>query len=164
MRIIILLLGFSVFFGPVYGQSFSTMSDRNPLVEKVQKSEPEQGRVVIKQDVRINRLLNLHLLQNQRAGWIPIYRIRIYSDLGHDAREEANRVKAHYMHLFEEEDVESHLIYQSPYYKVYVGDFYCRSEALKFKKKIESAFSTVFIVTDKYPIEELDLTIAEDDR
>lgn len=82
------------------------------------------------------------------------YRIQIYFDSGRTARESANETKAKFLSFFP--DIEAHILYQSPFYKVRVGDFRTENEALKFSKKILRRFPQAYIVPDIIDFPELD--------
>ena len=49
----------------------------------------------------------------------------------------------------------AHLNYKQPYYKVRVGDFKTKLEALKYKNFIIKEFPNCFIVKDQIDINEL---------
>jgi hypothetical protein len=74
------------------------------------------------------------------------YRILIYMGSGQEARKEADQARAGFIRLFE--GVTSYIRFEYPYFKVYVGDFRTKSEALRFLKQIENIYPDAFIRDD----------------
>jgi hypothetical protein len=104
------------------------------------------GAVNIIQDERIGLLLQTHIESNEKRGGIPGYRIRIFSQSGQSARQNANAVRAQFLNRYP--DVEGYLSYDAPNFKVYVGDFRTRSEALRFYNRLIHDFPNAFIISD----------------
>lgn len=105
------------------------------------------GRVEIMQDPAIRDLVNLHLTQQRRLNGVRGYRISIYMGSGQEANKQADQARARFIALYEAE-VKSYKRFEYPYFKVYVGDFRTKSEALRFLKKIESVYPDAFIRED----------------
>ena len=105
-----------------------------------------QGTVKIIQDDKIRGLVSVHLFTQAKMNGIMGYRISIYSNSGQEANKEADLTRAKFISRYE--DVKSHKLFEYPFYKVYVGDFRTKSEALKFLKKIEYDFPNAFIRRD----------------
>lgn len=101
--------------------------------------KPGQGAVKITQDVNIRNLVNLHASQQRKMNGIKGYRICIYLESGQEANKKADQERAKFISLYE--DVKSYKRFEYPYFKVYVGDFRTKSEALRFLKRIESNYS-----------------------
>ncbi|OFX51846.1 MAG: hypothetical protein A2046_00790 [Bacteroidetes bacterium GWA2_30_7] len=104
------------------------------------------GKVKINQNDNIKLIFNKHIEYNEKLSSCQGYRIRIFSDSGHTARESANKAKADFLKLFPE--IESYLKYDQPNWKVLIGDFRTKSDALKFLKLISDNFPSAFIVKD----------------
>ena len=109
------------------------------------------GKVTIIQSTDITKLLDKHLYEAGKSDGIIGYRIRIYSNSGKEAFEKGPVVQANFSNKYK--DVKSYYKFSSPFYRLYVGDFRTRSEALKFLKKIERDYPDAFIVRTKisYP-------------
>jgi hypothetical protein len=146
---IILLIFSSVSLGQVSSAPVSS----NDIISKIQSKEFGEGEILIFQDVRIADLLHKHIEQNKRKGGVPGYRIRIYSNLGNTARDESQSAKARFYELFPE--IPIYREYDSPYFKVYVGDFRTKIDALNDFKRIKRYFRAAFIVPDKINYPEL---------
>ena len=135
----------------VFGQSFSKSSDTEDIFIKIQEKQINQGDILVFQDMRINDLIYNHVEQNKRKEGVPGFRIRIFSDLGNLARVNSQDAKAKFFGLFPE--IPIHREYVSPYYRVVVGDYRTKIDALKDFKRVKRYFPSAFIVPDKinYP-------------
>ncbi len=101
------------------------------------------------QDSLIHVLANRHLALNQAKRTMPGFRIQIY--FGND-RTRANEIKTDFLQLFP--NTGTYLIYQQPNFKIRVGDYKTRLEAMKFLKEIQSLYSAAFIVKDEVKLPE----------
>jgi len=130
---------------------FAQSSNGDILTKIQQKNNSGDGEVIIFQDMRINDLVYHHIEYNKQKGGVPGYRIRIFSDLGNTARDESQVTKAKFYELFPE--IPIYREYDSPYFKVYVGDFRTKIDAIKVFKQIKHYFPGAFIVPDQinYP-------------
>jgi hypothetical protein len=106
-----------------------------------------EGVVNIVQDIKLDILLSRHLESNKKLSGVPGFRIRIFSQSGHNARANANQVRGEFLRRYP--DMEGYLTYDAPNFKVYVGDFRTRSEALKFYKRLVRDFPSAFIIADR---------------
>lgn len=100
---------------------------------------------------KLELLVDKHIMINKAKKTVPGYRIQIYYG---SKRAEALEAKS----LFQSENSElpTYLIYQQPYFKVRVGDFYSRLEALKHFQQITLDFDNAFIVKDDIRIRGLE--------
>ena len=115
------------------------------ITEKDSSSE-NLNKVIIKKDARIDKIIETHKNSYTESG----FRIQIFSG---NKRQPARDARAKYISL--RHDIKAHEIYQQPYFKVRVGDFRTKLEALSFQKEIASHFPNCFIVKDEIEIEEL---------
>lgn len=147
MRIIIifLLLAFCA-TGYLHSQLFSS--------NRPSQENSPAGRLVVNQDDRINELINRHISINKQTEGMPGYRIRIFSESGQGARPRATDVRAKFFNNYP--DIETYLVYDAPNFKVYVGDFRTRSEALKTQRKISRDYPYSFIISDRINLPPLD--------
>lgn len=113
---------------------------------RLEAKRPGTGTVRITQDVNIRNLVNLHVSQQRKINGIKGFRILIYMGSGQDARKEADQARAGFIRLFE--DVSSYIRFEYPYFKVYVGDFRTKSDALQFLNQIENIYPDAFIRDD----------------
>jgi hypothetical protein len=117
------------------------------------KMEEIIGKLQIRQDPRITDLLVRHSQINQRRRGTDGFRLEIYFSSENKARELAMRVKNEFNIIFP--NIPSYLLFQTPNFKVRVGDFRNKSEALKAKAHIASKYPNAFIVKDMVKFPEL---------
>lgn len=113
---------------------------------QLESAKPDQGRVKIIQDPSIRTFVNLHVSEQRRINGIRGYRISIYMGSGQEANKQADLSRARFISRYEE--VKSYKKFEYPYFKVYVGDFRTKSEALRFLRKIENDYPNAFIRED----------------
>jgi hypothetical protein len=138
----------------IFGQLNSESSFNNDIFSKIQENKVGQGEVMIFQDMRINNLIYNHIEQNKRRGGVPGYRIHIFSNLGSGARDQMQTAQTRFYELFPE--IPIYREYKSPYFKVYVGDFRTRVDALKEFNRIKRYFPSAFIVPGEINYPELE--------
>ncbi len=119
-----------------------------------QDYQNNRGTLIINQDERIEELINRHIQINRENQGIEGYRIRIFSESGQGARPRATEISAKFNVKYP--DIETYLVYDAPNFKVYVGDFRSRSEALKVKRKINRDYPHSFIVMGQINFPSLD--------
>ncbi|GAB4249988.1 MAG: hypothetical protein Kow0079_02900 [Vicingaceae bacterium] len=108
-------------------------------------SDSTHKNLTIYQDKRLNKLLE-DFSESKYEG----FKIQIYSD---SKKQPAKKIQADFIISYPE--IKSELIYQQPFFKVRVGNFRTKLEAIKFKKEIESKFPNCFIVTDEIDFPEI---------
>jgi len=98
-------------------------------------------------------MISRHILANKNLFRINDhygmegYRIQIYNSNSRNAREESNRARATFINRFP--DVVSYQLYAEPgYFRVRVGDFRTRTEAVKLFQQISRQFPEAYIVPD----------------
>lgn len=106
--------------------------------------------LVINADSRIDTLIQIHKEEIQRKGGIEGYRVQIFQG----NKESADQAKVKF--LMQHENLKAYVLFQSPDFKVRVGDFRTRSEALKIKRLIENQFSSTFVVEDIISLPEVE--------
>lgn len=102
------------------------------------------GKIVIDQPASIIWLMNKYITINQKEKTIPGWRIRIYSDLGNQARDASTDIKGRFLYMYP--DIPVYRQYTAPYYKVYVGDFRTKLEAIRMLRNIKRSFPDAFPV------------------
>ena len=148
-RLLFILLLSLLLTNSLLAQIDGNLNSTESILSKVQ--DPGNGDVVIFQDMRINDLLYNHVEQNKRRGGVSGFRIRIYSDLGSGARDQSQAVRTRFYELFPQ--IPIYREYDSPYFKVYVGDYRTKVDALKDFNQIKRYFRSAFIVPSRinYP-------------
>jgi hypothetical protein len=102
--------------------------------------------IQIRQDPRITDLLIRHTQINQKRRGTDGFRLEIFFSSDSRAREQAMRVRNEFNLVFP--DIPSYLLFQTPNFKVRIGNFRNKSEALKTKAWIASKYPNAFIVKD----------------
>ncbi len=104
------------------------------------------GTITVKQDARVTDILKRQISQNKRKNGVDGYRIQILFNSGPGARNQAIRAKADFLSAYPGYPV--YILYQSPFYKVRIGDFVLKRDALKVYHQIKNKYPTAFIVND----------------
>lgn len=100
----------------------------------------QQGNVTINQDQKITQLLNLKKEMNSKETH---YKIQIYNGNRADAYKAQTEFKSSFT------DWKSEIKYESPNFKIWIGNFRTRLEADRALKKIKKEFNSAFIFKPK---------------
>jgi len=100
-------------------------------------------------DARIDTLLQLHKLQNKKFPVIPGYRIQIYKESGNTALDEALAIRDKFEKKY---NLPAYITFNEPYYRVRVGDFRTRLEAIRFLEKIKRTYPLAWDIKDDIQI------------
>jgi hypothetical protein len=106
----------------------------------------QKGSITLVESDAISSLVEKHIFLNSRQkiiGW----RIQIFFDSGNNSKSKAYARKGVFMAMYP--DMSVYLMFQSPYYKVRVGDFRTRMDAEGFKQKLLGEFPDAFVVKDE---------------
>lgn len=101
------------------------------------------------QDSLVRLLVNRHVAIGQAKKTMPGYRVQIHFG---SQRAKANEVKADFLKIYP--NMGAYLVYHQPNFKIRVGDFKTRLEAMKFLKEIQPLYSTAFLVKDEVRLPE----------
>ena len=96
----------------------------------------QNGKVTINQSIELDSIIKLKKELNSK---IQNLRIQIYNG----DRESAEQVMKEYLEIFN--DTSANIIYETPNYKVWVGNFYNQLEADKKLIEIRKKFMSAFI-------------------
>lgn len=118
-------------------------------------------------DVKVNQSDNIrssmreHIAANSKRT-IAGYRVRIFFDNKQTARAESENTLKKFNGLFP--DVMAYRIYANPYFKVTVGDFRTKSEAMSLLTRIKGDFPSAFVVKEniEYPVVDADNAVVAD--
>jgi hypothetical protein len=130
----------------VFSQTFENKGTGDEIFRRLDKKRPGSGEITVVQDARLEEVLSEYIKINQQKNGIPAYWIRIYSGSGHDAREKAYQTKAKFLAKYE--GITDKVVYDDPNFKVYIGGYRVKSDALKLLKNIQRDFPSAFIVYD----------------
>lgn len=113
-------------------------------------AQEKPGTTVVNEEKRITELFNRYLEENATMPSIDGFRVQLH--FGND-REKAKEVKTRFLKSYT--NVEAYESYQQPNFRIRVGDFRTRLEAVKFQKEIHQQFPGSFVVTDKISLPKL---------
>ena len=106
----------------------------------------DKGNVTIIQDATIGQAIKDYTKAKKEEEGLFGYRIQVYFGTGHSAREKATDIRNKAITQFKNH--KPHLIYQAPYFKLRIGDFRKKSDALKIMDDIKAIYPGAFIVKD----------------
>lgn len=111
---------------------------------KISNQGSGQGSLTIVQDPGIAKLVGIHMDASNRSKVIDGFRIQLYLGSNNNAKNEATQVKTRLLSLFPNE--RPHVIYEAPFWRVQVGDFRSKNEALSLYKKLKPEFPSCYAV------------------
>ncbi len=111
---------------------------------KISNQGSSQGSLTIVQDPGIAKLVGIHMDASNRSKLIDGFRIQLYLGSNNNAKNEATQVKTRLLSLFPNE--RPHVIYEAPFWRVQVGDFRSKDEALSLYKKLKPEFPSCYAV------------------
>lgn len=126
--------------------SLPLFSQFRSIIDDLEKNRPGEGKVKIIQDKSLQTMLDRETYELMKLKGIGGFRIRIFSGSGPNAKSEFEETKALFISYY---DIPLYERWDSPFYKIYVGDFRTRSEAMKLLNQIEIRFPDAFIVQTK---------------
>lgn len=94
----------------------------------------------------LDTLVRYSALSNANQTTLDGFRIQIYSGSGVSSKNDATEAQARFMRMHPEE--KAYIIYNAPFWRVRVGDYRTRSEALTLLSKLQGSFSGSYIVRD----------------
>ena len=151
---LLILLGFPS-IGQVVEDNHYKVMDR--AVSQV-VLHPVLQRIGVHQDSRIDSLLNTYTAECKRREGINGYRVEIFFGA---SRKKALAFKAHFLSKYP--DFSAYMKYQTPDFKVRVGDFRTHSEAVKLRELIKRNYPNAFIVKEIIPYPELVVSADSDE-
>lgn len=117
-----------------------------PIVNELQAHKAGEGTVTIRQSESITQIHNIRYLHNAKSPGMEGYRIRIFFELGQFARKNSGDIMQAFMEKYP--GVPVYQNYQNPYWKVSVGDYRSREEAIKFYNQIIKDYPKAFIIPE----------------
>ena len=117
--------------------------------------------VNVRQSQQISNSMKAHVAGNSKRE-LSGYRVRIFFDNKQSARGESEATLNRFRSLYPE--IRAYRIYTNPYFKVTVGDFRTKSEAMALLARIKGAFPSAFVVKENigYPIVDKDNAVVSD--
>ncbi|HCY43569.1 MAG TPA: hypothetical protein DHV48_19905 [Prolixibacteraceae bacterium] len=153
MRYLCSLIFFIGLLSPsVYAQTDTLVLNTGISVQTAKLNEFLE-KLPIRQEPRITDLVVRHSQINQRRRGFDGFRLEIFFSSGSKAREQAMRVRNDFNLTFP--NIPAYLQFHTPNFKLRVGDFRNKSEALKAKQAISLRYPNAFIVKDVIRFPEL---------
>lgn len=100
----------------------------------------QEGKVTIRQDDRINKLIEIRKTLNKTDEGERRYRIQVYNGTLSGARNAAGGFRARFP------DWSCDIRFETPNYKVWVGKFRARLEADRYLEKVKTYYPSAFIL------------------
>ncbi|MCK5730638.1 MAG: SPOR domain-containing protein [Draconibacterium sp.] len=100
----------------------------------------------VNHDPRLDKMVNWHIEKNKKINGVEGFRVEIFFNSGMDALELARNKKVAFLSKYPDYSV--NIKYDAPNFKVRVGDFRTKNEALKLLKTINRSYPMAFIVPD----------------
>jgi len=108
-----------------------------------------KGPITVYQQSIITPLLSNYRVYNELNKAVQGYRVQIIASA---VRKVVLDTKANFSETYP--SVKTYIIYQQPYFKLRVGDFETRIEAIQFMNKIDDVFPSSFVVQDDIKVTE----------
>jgi len=116
---------------------------RSVLAQEVSK---DSGAVKIYQDKRVEELVQKKKKLNETNSSEEGYRIQIFSDSGNNSKAKAQSVMDQF--VVNHPEAKAYMVFKSPNYKVTVGDFRTKLDAIRYLNLITTEYPTAFIISD----------------
>jgi len=143
---------FLLFFGIFVVQAVVAQEFEGGAVQQDSMQLSVMDNLYVDRDARLDKMLKWHIEKNRDTEGMEGYRVEIFFSSTLDAKEQSLKTKVDF--LSEYPDYPVHIKFIAPNFRVRVGDFRTKSEALKLYKKIQKDYPTAFVVPDiiKFPL------------
>ncbi len=133
----------------------TSLVGKNILAVMPKKADGRENEVNVYQSDAMNQALQEHLDQNT-GRTLSGYRVRIFFDNKQTARVASEEALKRCESLYH--DVRAYRTYANPYFKVTVGDFRTKSEAMALLERIRYEFPSAFVVKENisFPVVDVD--------
>ena len=139
----------------------TTLRGKDVFLLMPEKAMGSNVGVKINQTSAVRDAMRRHVAENGTRT-MSGYRVRIFFDNKQTARVESEETLKRFEKMYH--DVVAYRTYANPYFKVTVGDFRTKSEAMELLGRIKHQFPGSFVVKEniKYPIVDKDKTYIVD--
>lgn len=129
----------------------SVLAGKNVFAVLPSKEMGDKADVNVRQSQEIMNSMRIHVASNAKRT-MNGYRVRIFFDNKQTARNDSEATLNKFRSLYPE--IVAYRIYANPYFKVTVGDFRTKSEAMELLTRIKGAFPSAFVVKEniEYPV------------
>lgn len=126
--------------------SLINAQDGNNLASVLQERIEGEGIVTIYDEEGIEDLVDIQVEVNKRMGGVDGYRIQLYSGSGPAGKKGALQIKGKFLNNFPGYDTD--LSFTSPFWRVRVGNYRHKHEALPLLSELRDLFPNCYIVKD----------------
>ena len=150
----------SVIYRPVATVD-TTLVGKDVFLLMPSKELGDDAGVMVNQTEAVKDAMRRQVVDNAERT-LSGYRVRIFFDNKQTARVESEETLKKFESMYH--DVVAYRTYANPYFKVTVGDFRTRSEAMKLLERIKVAFPSAFVVKEniEFPVVDKDNTYVTD--
>ena len=129
----------------------STLSGKSIFNMLPSKSKGGSADVTVHQSSAIQKAMSTHISSNS-SRTMSGYRVRIYFDNQQNSRAVSESTMRRFEALYP--GIAAYRNYQAPFFKVTVGDFRTKSEAMELLQAIKGTFPTAFVTKENinYPV------------
>jgi len=120
-----------------------------------QEVRKDSAGVVICQDKLVDELVQKQVKLNEAGNSLEGCRIQIFTDSGNNSKAKALAAMDDFRAKHPE--VKAYLVFKSPNYKVKVGDFRTRLDAIRYLNQIAAEYPNAFIITDLINLPQVEL-------
>jgi hypothetical protein len=110
-------------------------------------AEAQQSSVEVIRDPAIDAMVAKHILVNEHLNGIPGYRIQIFFDSGNNSKTRGQSAYETFSARFP--DMPAYLTFKAPNYKVRVGDFRTRLDAVRFLQQVLPDYPGAYVISDQ---------------
>ncbi len=118
----------------------------NTLAGSLQEHVAGEGMITIHDEDGVEELVNIQVEVNKRMNGVDGYRIQLFSGSGPAGKKNALQVKSKFLNKFPDQDVD--LSFTSPFWRVRVGNYRHKHEALPLLTELRDLFPNCYIVKD----------------
>ena len=144
MRKLIIFIYIIVFHAiTTHSQQSSPVSINSDPLQRLKNYKDNISQVSVSIDSLVELNYYKLFIYNQKNPGAIGYQIRIFSGSGPRAKDQAEKARSIFLSKYE--GVRDTLVYDTPDYKVYVGDCRTQSEVLKLFERVKDDFPNAFI-------------------
>jgi hypothetical protein len=107
----------------------------------------KNGSLILNESSDIRLLVDTYVSENETKKTTEGYRVQILSESGNEAKKKAMEAKTTFLTQYS--TFPAYLLFQTPNFKIRVGDFRTKLEAYQCLKQIQMNFPNAFVVKDE---------------
>ncbi len=127
-------------------QSWAQDDTKKNIFLDLTEFNASEGRIHIYQTPDLRLLFNDYIDQKEKEKGFAGYRIQIFSRSGHTARTEANKIRNEFVSKYP--DYKIHILYEDPNFKLRIGDFRTKTQALEVLEIVKENYKGAYLVKD----------------